>query len=148
MYLGAPARAARIWAYKCCCCHAARRTGSFCGRLAFIGKVVAGRLSVDFSGLGPGFWSSGFPLGASGIRSSYPDNKKCGLRQTLIVDGVAGEQKGGGRHSSGTCVQSNKHLEVKVCRMLYGARARLPYRKKNRRKIGNVLTEVEAGHDF
>src|ERR1700734_2541538 len=65
MYLGCPARAVRIWAYKSCSCHVWRRAGSFCGRLAFMGKVVSGRFSVDFSALG-----SGFAWVASGIRSS------------------------------------------------------------------------------
>src|SRR5258707_691426 len=106
MYLGAPARAARIWVYKCCCCHAARRFGSFSGRLAFMGKVVWGRLSVDFNALGAaseafslppmgrlnvpfnalgaGFGSSGFPPGTSGIRSSYPDNRSAVCAKLLL----------------------------------------------------------------
>ena len=41
-----------------------RRSGSLTGRLAFMGKAVCGRFSVDLSGFGWG-------LGASGIRSSW-----------------------------------------------------------------------------
>src|ERR1700748_3852510 len=66
MYLGWPARAARIWAYKWLCCHASRRAGSFWGRLAFMGKAVCGRFSVDFSAL-----TSGFAWVTSDIRSSW-----------------------------------------------------------------------------
>jgi hypothetical protein len=45
-------------------------------------------------------------------------------------------------------VQGNKHWEVKVCRMFRGVRAACFSRRKNRRKIGNVLTDVEWAHDF
>src|SRR3979490_135086 len=83
MYWGEPARAARIWAYKSCCCHDSRRMGSLGGRLAFMGKAVCGKLSVDFSGLGAGSTASSLPpmgrfsvdfsgLGAGSTASSLP----------------------------------------------------------------------------
>src|SRR6185312_14812660 len=70
MYLGEPARAAWICAYKSCFCHDSRRAGSLTGRLAFIGKAVWGRLSVDLSAFG-GCSGLDFGPGVSGIRSSW-----------------------------------------------------------------------------
>src|SRR5580765_2561251 len=46
---GLPSRAARIPSYKLAACQASSCFGSFCGKLAFMGKSVFGRFSVFFN---------------------------------------------------------------------------------------------------
>ena len=78
-------------AVEVCFSQAARRTGSFTGRLAFMGKAVCGRLRVDFSGLALGRtrlaqWGSA--SGASGIRSSWCCLVKAsGIRSSVELRG-------------------------------------------------------------
>src|SRR5260370_30726464 len=49
---GLPLRTSRMRSYRFSSCQAASCLGSFCGKLAFMGKSVFGRLSVFFSSSG------------------------------------------------------------------------------------------------
>src|SRR5437763_7629507 len=48
MYLVAPERTSRIRSYRRAVAHRSSSFGSFCGRFAFIGNSVLGRLTQDF----------------------------------------------------------------------------------------------------
>src|SRR5256885_12540218 len=48
MYLGAPERTSRTRSYRRAVAHRSSSFGSFCGRFAFIGNSVLGRLTHDF----------------------------------------------------------------------------------------------------
>src|ERR1035438_4477240 len=49
MKAGRPRAALRSSAYRSSSAHLASRSGSFCGRLAFIGKAVCGKVRVAFN---------------------------------------------------------------------------------------------------
>src|SRR5271156_1110424 len=78
MYFSAPLRAARICSYSPESFHCFSRTGSFWGRLAFIGNFVSGRVRVALS--------SSFFAGVSESRAvSDPDSGAADVVSFVVI---------------------------------------------------------------